>query len=257
MKRTAAVSLFTLTIFLAGPVVAQAPTSGTLPTGEALLAKYVAATGGGAAHEAIKSRVVHAKMEIVDAGVTFSVTVYQARPDRIVTVAESDAIGRIESGVVDGVAWEKSAMRGARIKVGQERDDAIRDATFDRLVAWKKFNKRVECVGLETVEGKQCFKVVVTPTVGSAQTIYLDPESALIVKSESSIDAPEGKFQVVSIPSDYRQVDDIKMPFSSKVFVAGQTRIVTTERVEHNVEIPADRLALPAEIKALVSAKQK
>jgi hypothetical protein len=41
------------------------------------------------------------------------------------------------------------------------------------------------------------------------------------------------------------------------VFVAGQTRIVTTERVEHNVEIPADRLALPAEIKALVSAKQE
>jgi hypothetical protein len=32
----------------------------------------------------------------------------------------------------------------------------------------------------------------------------------------------------------------------------GQERIVTVEKVEHNVALPADRFALPAEIQALI-----
>jgi hypothetical protein len=34
--------------------------------------------------------------------------------------------------------------------------------------------------------------------------------------------------------------------------VMGQERVVTIEKVEHNVAIPADRFALPAEIRPLV-----
>jgi hypothetical protein len=40
--------------------------------------------------------------------------------------------------------------------------------------------------------------------------------------------------------------------FTSRMRVMGQERVVTIEKVEHNVAMPADRFALPAEIKALV-----
>jgi hypothetical protein len=191
-------------------------------------------------------------MEILGAGVTLAVTNYQARPDSIVTIAEADAIGRIESGVTGGVAWEKSTMRGPVVKEGQERDNALRDAVFDRLVYWRKTLKSAECLGLEAVDGKQAYKVALTPMIGSAQTVYFDRDSGLLVKAESIYEGAAGKFPVVALMGDYRQVDGIKIAYSSTVTLMDQTRVTTVERVEQNAVMPADRFALPAEIKALV-----
>jgi len=257
MKRLAVVALVVLLFGGAGLPQAQAPAAGTLPTGEAVLTKYIEATGGVAAYQAIKNRVLKLKIEILGTGVTIMATVYQARPDRTYALAEADAIGRIETGVTDGVAWEKSDLRGALIKEGQERDDALRDAQFDRLVNFRTLHKKIECLGLETVEGKQCYKVVLTPNVGSPQTVYYDRDSGLTVRSESMLATAAGTFSVVSVPSDYRQVaDGIRIAFTNTVTVAGQTRVNTIERVEQNVDVPADRFALPAEIKALLAAKK-
>ncbi len=234
------------------PAVAQPAKPEALPTGEAVLAKYVEASGGLAAFDAIKNRVIHATMQIPAAGLTMKTTVYAARPDRLLTVVESDVIGKIESGVADGVAWENSAMRGPIVREGQERANALREATFDRLVYWRTAFKSAECVGADTVEGKRAFKVVMTPDGGSPLTLYFDADSGLLARVESTYEGPEGKFPLVASLGDYRSVDGIKMAFTSKVSVAGQERTVTIERVEQNVDMPADRFALPAEIKALV-----
>ena len=136
-----------------GSTSAQAP-GAPLPTGDAVLAKYVEATGGLAAYDAIKNRVVHARMEILGAGVVLGLTVYNAPPANLYTIVESEATGRIETGVSDGVAWENSAMRGAIVKDGIELDDARRDAIFDRIAHWREHLKSAECVGITDVNGK-------------------------------------------------------------------------------------------------------
>ena len=233
------------------PAAAQAPTS-PLPTGEAVLAKYVEATGGAAAYDAVKTRVTQARMEILGANVVVSLTMYAAPPSNIYTVAESEAIGRIESGVSDGIAWENSAMRGAIVKEGVERDDMLRDAIFDRLAHWKEHLKSAECVGTADVNGKAAYRVAATPKSGSPQTFYFDGESGLLVRVETTVTTAGGALPVVAEPGDYRKVDGIMMPFTSRMKVMGQERVVTIEKVEHNVELPADRFALPAEIRSLV-----
>jgi hypothetical protein len=233
------------------PASAQPPAP-ALPTGDAILAKYVEATGGAAAYDAITNRVVHARMEIKGAGVVIGLTVYAARPANSYTLAESEVTGRIESGVSDGVAWENSAMRGPIVKDGAERDDALRDAIFDRLVHWKDHLKSAECTGQVDVNGKPAYRVVAAPKSGSPQTLYFDKESGLIVRTEATVNSQAGAVQVVAEPGDFRKVDGITMSFTNLVRVMGQERVVTVEKVEHNVALPADRFALPAEIKALV-----
>ena len=57
---------------------------------------------------------------------------------------------------------------------------------------------------------------------------------------------------MVAEPGDFRKVDGIMLPFTSRMKVMGQERVVTVEQVEHNVTLPADRFALPAAIAALV-----
>ena len=234
-----------------GPAFTQAPAV-ALPTGEAVLAKYIDATGGLAAYDAIRNRVVHARMEILGAGVVLGLTVYNASPANLYTVVESEATGRIETGVSDGVAWENSALRGALVKDGIERDDALRDAIFDRIAHWTQHLKSAECVGTTDVNGKPAYRVVATPKSGSPQTLYFDGTSGLLVRIETTVTTAGGALSVVAEPGDYRTVDGITMPFTSRLKVMGQERVVTVEKVEHNVAMPADRFALPPEIAALV-----
>ena len=233
------------------PASAQAPAS-PLPTGEAVLAKYIEATGGMAAYDAIKNRVVRARMEILGAGVALNLTMYAAAPASLFTVVESEATGRIESGVSEGIAWENSAARGAVVKDGIELDDARRDAIFDRLAHWKEHLKSVECVGTAAVNGKPAYRVVVTPKTGSPQTVYFDKETGLLARTETTVHSAAGAVTVVAEPGDFRKVDGIMLAFTSRMKVMGQERVVTVEQVEHNVTLPADRFALPAAVAALV-----
>ena len=230
---------------------AQAPAA-PLPTGDVVLAKYVEATGGAAAYDAIKNRVMQARMEILGANVVLSLTLYAAPPADLYTVTESEATGRIESGVSDGIAWENSAMRGAIVREGVERDDALRDAIFDRMAHWKEHLRSAECVGTTDVNGKTAYRVVATPKSGSAQTLYFDKDTGLLVRAETTVNTAAGAVPVVAEPGDFRKVDGIMLAFTSRMKVMGQERVVTIEKVEHNVAMPADRFALPAEIKALV-----
>jgi hypothetical protein len=240
-----------LTLCAAAPADAQAPTS-PLPTGEAVLAKYVEATGGEAAFTALKNRVTHARMEITGAAVVISLTMYAAAPANLYSLAESEATGRIESGVSDGVAWENSALRGPSVKDGVERDDALKAATFDRLAHWKAHLKSVECTSTADVNGKPAYRVAAVPKLGTPETLFFDVESGLLVRAEMTVTTAAGAVPVAAEPGDYRSVDGIMMPFTSRVKVMGQERVVTIEKVEHNVAIPADRFALPAEIRPLV-----
>ena len=234
-----------------GPAAAQAP-GAAWPTGEAVLAKYVEASGGVAAYDAVKNRVVNARMEILGAGVILTLTAYSAEPANLYTVVESEATGRIESGVSDGVAWENSAMRGPIVKEGIERDDALRDAIFDRLPHWKANLKSAECLGTADVNGRPAYRVVATPKSGTPQTLLFDKDTGLLARTETTVNSAAGAVSVVAEPGDYRKVDGIMMAFTSRMKVMGQERVVTIEKVEHNVAMPADRFALPAEIKALI-----
>jgi hypothetical protein len=241
------------------PAQAKAPAATqakmALPTAESLLAKYVEAAGGQAAFDKIQNRVAQGNLDIGQAGIVLALGIYAAKPDKMYTVADSEATGRIESGVVDGVAWENSGMRGAIVKAGAEQADGLRDAAFDRLIYWKNTTKSAECVGTTDIDGKPAYKVVLTPKVGSAQTIYFDKDTALIVQTESTLTMAGQAIDIVSKAEDYRTVDGVKLPFKVRQVVMGQERVLTFDKIQHNVELPADRFALPPAIKAIADKK--
>jgi zinc protease len=232
------------------PALAQPPAA-PLPTGEAVLAKYVAATGGAAAYDAIRNRVTRARMEIMGAGVVFTLTVYAAAPASLYSVAESEATGRLENGVSEGVVWENSALRGPIVKDGIERDDVLKAAIFDRLAHWKEYLKSAECTGTADVTGRMAYRVAATPKSGSSETLFFDAESGLLVRTETTMTTAAGAVPVVADPGDYRRVDGILLAFTTRMKVMGQERVVTVESVEHNAALSADRFALPSEIRAL------
>jgi outer membrane lipoprotein-sorting protein len=237
----------------AAPVMAQ----DIAPEAASVLDRYVEASGGLAAFDKIQNRVTKATMEIAGAGIAIDLTMYGAKPNKAYTLINSDATGKIESGYNGEVAWGLSAMNGPQILEGKEKQLQENVNIFDRDIYWRDAFSKVEYLGEEKVKEAMCEKVKMHPANGApSQTVYFDKDTGLIAKTETTIEGPMGQIQITAFPSDYREVDGISMAFKTTMEMMGQQRILTLNSMEHNVDMPADRFALPEEIKALLEKKK-
>jgi hypothetical protein len=143
-------------------------------------------------------------------------------------------------------------MMGPQIKDGQEKIDFLREATLDKFVRWREVYGSAESAGVETVEGSEAYEVILTPTDSKPQSWFFDRASKLLVKVEITVENPMGVIPVETYLSDYRKIDGVLVPHVAKVVVMGQERVMTTESVEQNVDLPEDRFDLPDEIRALL-----
>jgi hypothetical protein len=224
---------------------------------EAILDKYVEVTGGRAAYEKIQTEMATGTLEITSIGLSGTLTVYQAAPDKAYTAIEfAGGVGKAEEGSNGKVAWAINGMQGARIKEGDERASALRRDALNADMRWRDFYKKADLAGSEDVGGKTCYKVVLTPNEGGAETRYYDKGSNLLVKVVMPITTPEGTATAEMALSDYRDESGILVPHTILQKVPGADVLVKIETVKHNPEIPAGRFDLPPEIKALMADKK-
>lgn len=224
---------------------------------EAILDKYIEVTGGRAAYDKVKTEITTGTMEITNIGLSGTLTVYQAAPDKSYTAIEfAGGVGKAEEGSDGKVAWALNGMQGARIKEGDERAASLRRDALNADVRWRDFYKKVELSGSEDVGGKACYKVILTPTDGAAETRYYDKSSNFLVKVILPLTTPDGAVTAELLLTDYRAEDGITMPHSISQKVPGADILVKIDTVKHNPEIPASRFDPPAEIKALMTDKK-
>jgi len=223
-----------------------------LPKAELVLDWYVDATGGMAAYDRINNRLTKSTLEIAGTGITLPMTHYQAKPNKAYMIVDSTATGKIESGTDGDVVWDMSALSGPQTKKeGIERANFLHLNTIDRLAYWRKSYKQVETVGVEDVSGKFCYEVLATPQEAAPQTLFFDKDSHLLLKVTMTIESAAGKVPVESYLSDYKPADGVLLSRKTVMKLMGQERIATVQSVEQNVDLPADRFDLPAEIKVL------
>ncbi len=101
-----------------------------LPKAETILDKSIEATGGKAAFEKLHNTVIAGSMELAAMGIKGTMSITKAEPDKILTEIEIAGIGSIKEGYDGKVAWEINPMQGARIKDGDEKAAAKREAHF-------------------------------------------------------------------------------------------------------------------------------
>jgi hypothetical protein len=196
-----------------------------LPRGETIVDKYIEVTGGKAAYEKIRSEVVTGSMTFPAMGIKGTLTVYHAEPALMVSEINIEGIGKIQEGTDGTVAWSLSAMQGGRLKDGEEKAEALREAAMHSDINWRDYFTKAETIGVENVDGKACYKVVLTPKEGSPQTRFYDKETNLLLKSTRKLKTPMGEIEAESAAADYR----------------------------YNVTIPREKFDLPEEIKALIA----
>lgn len=248
-------SFETKTLRLIGPalallaIAAPAFAEDDLPTAEEVMNKFIEATGGAGAYEELSSRKITGTVEIVAAGVKGDVTIYQQAPDKLLSTLDFEGIGEVVQGTDGKAAWSEDPNTGARLLEGAEKADFLREATFNSELKWKELYENVEVTGKEDVDGTSCYVVVMTPEEGQPETSYFAVDSGLMVRTKTVQTSPLGDQAVEVTVSDYREVDGIKIPFTTTIQVLQQEIKMTFDNVEHGVEIPEGTFDVPESVK--------
>ena len=236
-----------------------------LPSGEQIMDRSIEARGGRAEFDKLKTRISKGVMEVAGGagprkGPT---TVWEAAPNKRYLLVNLEEIANIQGGSDGQVYWELSGPGGATVFEGEAKAQKQRENTFNALVHWKELYQKAECVGFEEIDGRPCYKVVLTPALGNPETIYIDRKTFFPVRLDTVRKVKNPVAGEMEIPlqiqqEDYKQVDGVWLPFKlvRRATVMGeiQTITYTWQTIEHNVEIPAERFAPPQEIKDLLAA---
>lgn len=239
-----------------------------LPMADELFARYIKETGGKETYDKIENRMAESVLDLQAQGIKMTFKVWSAKPNLIYTIVESDMMGKMESGCNGDVVWENSMMTGPNVKEGKERHDTMILSTFDRFVYWKDSYKKAECEGKEDVKGAACYKVVLYPkdyTLSEEDdaeqeppphVVFFNAETGLIDRYDLTVNGPMGSMTIQSYLKDYKKVDDILVAHEVTMSVMGMDRILTTQSIEQNIEMPENRFKLPEEIQKLVDGKK-
>src|ERR1017187_2174547 len=240
---------------LLGAVALPRLLAADLPKAETILDKYIEVTGGKAAYQKLHSQMESGSFELPAMGVKGVMTSYRAEPDLAYTEIVLEGIGKMQVGSDGKVAWTNNPMQGPHIQEGAERAQAMQTGRFNGELNRREIYKTAETAGVEAVESKDCYKVVLTPAEGSAMTHFYDKESGLLAKISLITHTPMGEVPADSFFSDYRKEGDILVAHKVRQVAASQEFVITVDTVKSNPEIPKGRFDLPDEIKALVNKK--
>lgn len=226
-----------------------------LPSGEKVFERYVEVTGGEAAYAARKTEYAKGTVSMPAANIAGTFEMWSEAPDRAVQILQMPGIGKMEIGANGTDAWELSAVMGPRLKDGDEKNDALREALFNLPTQWRKLYKKVETVGVEKVEGVDCFKVMATTHSDRSETWYFNKETGLTAASKRTAITSMGEMTAESLAKEYKKFGGVLVPTLIILKTAGQEMHLKFESVESNVAIPAGKFDPPAEIKQLMKPK--
>ena len=234
-------ALFTLAALAALPVVAQGPK----PTGAALMEKNVAGSGG-AAWLKVNSFIAQGTVSVPAQGITGTVEIQAKSPDRFAMKQSIKGIGDSSSGFDGKVGWSKDPFSGQRVLAGSELAALKAQASLSlRPAQWKSVYSKAEVLGSVKVAGEPAFKVRLTPKVGNLETQYFDAKTGLQVRSDQTVETPNGKIAVESYFSDYRTVGGIKMAFKIRQLAGPTEAIIQLTDVKVNAPVEDSAFAQP------------
>ncbi|MCC6427936.1 MAG: hypothetical protein IT435_14085 [Phycisphaerales bacterium] len=233
------------------------PTEATeaLPEAQVIHDKFIEAIGGADTIKGLKTRTSKATLEFPQGNIKATVLAYLAEGS-MYSVMEVPSFGQLESGVADGVAWQKNTVQGVTIMDGPEREELIRESDLQNEINFSKYYTKMETVGSAEVDGKKTYKVEFTPLSGEKQTRYFEADSGLLVKVDNIAVTPSGKLPVSTTLTDYRDVNGVKLAFKSMQTTPMGQFSMTYESITYNTDVPMDKLKLPDDVKAMAEKKK-
>ena len=232
-------------LLIAPALFAQAPDLGQI------LAKHYEAKGGLAKLKAVSSLRLTAKMS--GGPMDFPAVIEAKRPAKF--RMELSIQGNQLIQAYDGkVGWsinpfQQSAKKEAEPMTPDELREMEVQADMDGpLVDWKEKGHTLELQGHESVDGGDTFKLRLVLKNGNIQTIYLDTDSYLEVKTASKRKVRDTEIETETTLGDYKEEGGLMIAHAIEGGAKGspQKQKIVIEKVEFNVPLADERVSMPA-----------
>ncbi len=227
-----------------------APASETLPTGKAIIAKYVAALGGEAAFKAIKSFHATGKFELKAQGVSGDLSLMGARPNKLRLTVEIPSVGHVESGFDGKNGWSVDPLAGPSLLTGRALNEMAEEAWFDNALHLPA-RVQLTTVGKVEFDKRQAYQVKVVHTSGVEEMEYYDVETGLQLGSEAQRDTPMGVLPTKIMLREYQKFGSLKQPTVLVQTTMGIDQVFVISSYEYNT-VPENAFDPPPAIKALI-----
>jgi len=278
IKRRFSIMFFLVIVCFLYQCSGSAHSQESTPNAEYIIDKHIEATGGKTAHEKINNCKAEMKIKYLRTGQEYKLTHYKEKPNLFYSVFEENFMGntiKVEEAGTDGnIVWALENGTDGIIVKEEERANLLIDYAFDALASWRTYFKDAQCVGLEDINGKQCYKIVMTPFQGDQRIYFFENETFFLVKmiiSPPKIDPdiektliPKIKEKYGEVPltqkdmielylSDYRKDSDILIPHNILEISGGyEIFIINIENFKTNIDIPKGQFALPESIRHIL-----
>ena len=212
--------------------------TGSLPTVDEVLRRYVEAVGGEAAIRAVTSRVTKGTIDVAGVSRGGSFESYEQAPNKILNVIQAHPLGTVKVGFNGRNGWSR-IQAGLRMLKNQELASLQIDADFYGPVRIKNNYAKVTLVGMSKIGYRGVYVIDFQPTSGAVERLYLDANTYLPARINTMLTTGTASEPVEMYLDDWRAVDGIKLPFSISQRFAKLTLTFTIKEITHNVAIDA------------------
>lgn len=240
-----------------GPAPAASP-AGTepaaLPAAEALLERFVAATGGRERHARLGARLSTGEVEAVGQ-IRGTVTIHQKAPGQMIVRTVLAQLGTIEQ-TTDGVrAWEKTATRPPRLLEGTELAAFRRQAAMHWAMEPGALYREMRTIGRSRLADRSLLDVRLVASDGSVMVASFDEQTGLLLATSWDVARADGQKVAVRVTYErYTAADGVIVPMRMTTLVDGKAiSTMTLEKVEHPATIDDGMFSMPEDVRALLA----
>jgi len=202
--------IFSLSVALFCGIVAFAQ-----PAAEEIVSKHIEAIGGAENWKKVNTMVMEGSMNVMGNDVNIKVFQENKKGNRVdISVAGMTGFNLI----TDKKGWNYMPFQGQTTPEPMT-EEAVKESTDDldlqgNLIDYKQKGHTLELLGTEEVEGTECFKLKVTRKSSGDQTLFIDKNSYLVLRTVQKQKAMGQEVEQVSDYSDYKKVSGVMVPFS-------------------------------------------
>jgi hypothetical protein len=217
----------------------------------AIVARHVAALGGGAAFAGLTSMRASGALAMPAQGITGTVEILAARPNKTLLKAQIAGIGTLESGFDGERGWTIDPITGPMLLTGKQLDQARFDAVFDGPFHDLSRYTSLTSAGIEMFDGRKAHRVDTVNVAGDASKEYFDAATGLHAGSVATRETAMGPIEVTSYVRDYRETGKVLQAHQLVQKMMGVEQVITLDRFEFNT-VPPDAFVMPPAVKALI-----
>ena len=196
-------------------------------TAENIIEKYIDASGGRQLLEKMEDLTV--EMEASTQGMSIQTLTHRKAPDKYY-FSMSMGGNILQEQIFDGNKGIIKTPQGEMMLGDEEIEKMKLQFMLNPELYFDEMGLEVELDGIETVDGKNAYRIFIKSQTGIERTDYFDTETGLRLRTVATQESPMGEITQTTTFSDYRTINTFKYPF--KIIEQAGPQSITMEVIE-------------------------